>query len=71
MSQQNNTNLAERAWSVCEDLTNHPSGIDRRIQQAVDSGDLDELASLVAVGEGILSQQYFYENGILEYGDEF
>lgn len=64
MSLENNVNLMERAQRAMEDLASHPGGIDKRIQQAVDNGDLDELNYIVAVAEGILSQEEFEHSDV-------
>jgi len=65
MSNSINTKLFDRAHECMEDLTSHPSGIDRSIQAAYDSGDLQELERLVNIAEGILSQAEFEENDII------
>jgi hypothetical protein len=57
MSDITNDNLSDRAYEAMEELTSHPSGIDKRIQEAVDNNDLVQLQYLTAVGEGILAQE--------------
>ena len=66
MSNSTNTALYERAQEAMEELTSHPSGIDKAIQKAIDSHDLEELALLVGRAEGILSEEHFHSMGAFD-----
>lgn len=65
MSDIVNTNLFERASYCIDQLESHPGGIDKRIAQAIDNNDLDDLAYLVSIGEGILAQEEFEAGDIV------
>lgn len=55
MSDINNSNLIERGYELVEVLTSHPARIDQRIAMAIEAGDMEDLAKLVADGETIMA----------------
>ena len=61
MSQDINTRLLERAADLLDDFTNHPSGLDKQLEKAIESNDLDEIHRVVSIMEGIQSQEHFAE----------
>lgn len=71
MSNQENTNLYERAQELIDELTSHPAGLDERLTKAVESNDLDELRYQIAVCESFLSQEAFHEFNVLDARDEY
>jgi hypothetical protein len=64
MSNKTNDELVERANELIEEITNHPSGYDKVLQNALNSGDLDKLFFTVSVVEGELAKENFYSRGI-------
>lgn len=66
MSTAANTNLMERAQEALEELTGHPSAIDKSIQLAIDRHDLETLHYLVAKAEGILSEEHYHSMGAFD-----
>lgn len=61
MSNEVNSNLFERAADLLDDFTNHPSGLDKQLEKAVESNDLDEIHRIVTICEGLLAQEHFHE----------
>lgn len=55
-----NTKLLERAYELAEDITNHPSGYDKRIRQLIEDNNLEELQHVVTKIESELAQEHFY-----------
>lgn len=64
MSNQINTELLERAAELIDELTSHPSGYDKILEDCIDRNDLDALQHHVAVIEGELAQEYFMNNEV-------
>jgi hypothetical protein len=56
MSLENNTELYERAYELVEELTSHPSNIDKRLLQLIEDGDLEELEYVMAVAENVVEK---------------
>lgn len=72
MSNPINTNLIERANELIEEITSHPSGYDRRLQELIVSNDLEALYNLVIKIEGLLAQEHFRNYEIVkEYEDVY
>ena len=65
MSNIENAVLLEFAYETAEAITNHPSGYDKVLLKAIADGDLDEVRRLLAVIEGTLSQEHFFNEDIL------
>lgn len=64
MSNITNSNLLERAYELLEEITSHPSGLDKALTKAVRAGNLDEIYYLVTKIESELAQKHFYNNNI-------
>ena len=60
MSQEDNTNLLERGYELAEEFVSHPSGIDKSILAAINSGDLEKVRYQISKCEGYLAQEHFY-----------
>ena len=60
MSNISNTNLIERASELAEEITNHPSGYDKLLLNAIKANDLTEVSRLVSVVESGLAQEHFH-----------
>lgn len=71
MSDTNNDQLLDKATDLLEDITDHPSGYDKLLSQAIKRNDMEELQTLVTKINGYLAQNYFYKSNILEREDEF
>lgn len=71
MSNESNSALYGRAYELAEEITNHPSGLDKALFSAIEGGDLDTMKYLVSKIEGILSQEHFYKNDLLEQNDVY
>lgn len=67
MSELRNSELLERASQLAEEITSHPSGYDKLLESAVESGDLDEVSRLVSRIESELSQEHFYNYDIIVF----
>lgn len=71
VSHEINTQLLARAHEAIEYALNDPSGIDVRMTRAIEDGDLEQLERLVSEVEAKMSQDFYFENAILERGDEY
>lgn len=71
MSNHTNTKLLERAAELIDELQSHPAGLDKAIKLALDQNDLEELTYAVLRAEAELSQEYFYNNNVLDARDEY
>lgn len=59
MSDENNTNIMERAYDMLEEFTNHPAHYDTLLLEAIRKNDLEEIQHLTVMMEGYLSMQHF------------
>ena len=59
MSQNENSILLERANELLEEVQSHPGKLDRNLEAAIKSGDLERVQYWVTVTEGMLSQEAF------------
>lgn len=66
MSHQINTNLLERAAELIDQLTGHPSGLDKALVVAVEANDLNEVHRQVFKLEAELAQEHFHNYDLLE-----
>lgn len=66
MSNESNVILFERAYQAADEITNHPSGLDKSIYQAIEDNNLDEVRRLTVKAEGLLAQAHFYNNNMIE-----
>ncbi len=71
MSNVKNEILLVRAYELIEEYTGHPSGVDKTMLTCIEMNDLDNLMATVIKLEGEQAQEYFYNFGLLERGDEY
>lgn len=65
MSDTHNTILLERAYEVLEEVTNHPSGYDKALSEAIEKNDLEEIYRLTNMLEDELAKEHFYNKEII------
>lgn len=59
MSSNTNVRLLERAADLIDELQSHPSGLQKQLERAVESNDLDSIHFWVSTLEARLSQEHF------------
>jgi len=60
MSDNDNTNLLERAAELLDELDSHPSGLQKHLEQAVEGNDLDSIRYWVERLEGHVAREHFH-----------
>lgn len=71
MSNAKNDIILIRAYELIEEYTSHPSGVDKTMLNYIESNDMDNLLATIVKLEGEQAQEYFYNFGLLERGDEY
>lgn len=71
MSNAKNDIILIRAYELIEEYTSHPSGIDKTMLNYIEANDMDNLLATIIKLEGEQAQEYFYNFGLLERGDEY
>lgn len=71
MSNVKNEIILVRAYELIEEYTGHPSGVDRTMLACIAQSDMDNLLATIVKLEGEQAQEYFYNFGLLERGDEY
>lgn len=64
MSDYINSQLLERAAELIDEYASHPSGVDRQLMLAVESGNLEEVYRLVSMLEAEMAQEHFQCAGV-------
>lgn len=71
MSNSENDRLLDKAAELLEEISNHPSGFDKKLSEAILSGDLEEVHYWVHKINGELSQEHFHNWDLLGVENEY